>query len=85
VLEALVRLPAKGTVIETLRERADADAVVYLGDDVTDDDAFAALGPDDLGISIGTTPTQAEFRVSSPRAAAHVLGVLARERTRSLA
>jgi trehalose 6-phosphate phosphatase len=85
VLEALVRQPAKGTVIETLRARSEADAVVYLGDDVTDDDAFAALGPEDLGISIGTTPTQAAFRVSSPRAAAHVLSVLASERVRSVA
>jgi trehalose 6-phosphate phosphatase len=84
VLEALVRLPAKGTVLETLRDRADADAVVYLGDDVTDEDAFAALGPQDLGISIGPTPTGADFRVPSPRAAAQVLMVLATERARTI-
>ena len=85
VLEALARRPAKGTVIATLRDRAGADAVVYLGDDVTDDDAFTALGPDDLGISIGVTPTEADFRVSSPRAAAHVLTVLAERRARAVA
>jgi trehalose 6-phosphate phosphatase len=84
VLEALVRRPDKGAVIGTLRERAGADAVVYLGDDVTDEDAFAALGPDDLGISIGMAPSQADFRVSSPRAAAHVLTILAGRRSRAI-
>jgi trehalose 6-phosphate phosphatase len=84
VLEALVRHPAKGVVLDILRERVEADAVVYLGDDITDEDAFAALGPEDLGISIGPTPTGADFRVSSPRAAAQVLIVLASERARAV-
>ncbi len=80
VLEALVRTPAKGAGLESLRASSAADAVVYLGDDVTDDDAFTALGPDDLGISIGPTPTRATFRIPSPRAAADVLTLLADER-----
>ena len=82
VVEVLVREPAKGTALESLRSSVGADAVVYLGDDVTDDDAFAVLGPDDLAISIGPTPTGAAFQVASPRAAAEVLGLLADERAR---
>jgi trehalose 6-phosphate phosphatase len=82
VIEALVREPAKGGAIAAMRRTAEADAVVYLGDDVTDDDAFAVLGPADLGISIGPTPTGASFQVASPRAAAEVLTLLAVERAR---
>jgi trehalose 6-phosphate phosphatase len=82
VIEALVREPAKGAAIAMLRRSLEADAVVYLGDDVTDDDAFATLGQDDLGISIGPTPTGASFQVASPRAAAEVLTLLAEERAR---
>ena len=80
--EVLVREPAKGTALEGLRSSVGADAVVYLGDDVTDNDAFAVLGQDDLAISIGPTPTGAAFQVASPRAAAEVLGLLADERAR---
>jgi trehalose 6-phosphate phosphatase len=82
VIEALVREPAKGAAIDMLRRSIGADAVVYLGDDVTDDAAFAVLGEDDLGISIGPTPTGADFQVASPRAAAEVLTLLAEERAR---
>ena len=82
VVEVLVREPAKGTSLEALRSSVGADAVVYLGDDVTDKDAFAVLGQDDLAISIGPTPTGAAFQVASPRAAAEVLGLLAEERAR---
>ena len=82
VIEALVREPAKGAAIIALRREVQADAVVYLGDDVTDDDAFAVLGEDDLAISIGPTPTGASFQVASPRAAAEVLTLLAEERAR---
>jgi trehalose 6-phosphate phosphatase len=82
VIEALVREPAKGAAIVMLRRSVEADAVVYLGDDVTDDAAFAVLGEVDLGISIGPTPTGASFQVASPRAAAEVLTLLAEERAR---
>ena len=82
VVEVLVREPAKGAALKALRSSVGADAVVYLGDDVTDDDAFAVLGQDDLAISIGPTPDRRSFQVASPRAAAEVLGLLAEERAR---
>jgi trehalose-phosphatase len=85
VIEALVRVPAKGRALERLRASSSADAVVYLGDDVTDDDAFAILGPEDLGVSIGPTPTNAAFRIPSPRAAAEMLALLADGRAQGAA
>ena len=82
VVEALVRAPAKGRAIEAMRHSVGADAIVYLGDDVTDDDAFAVLTEGDLAVSIGPIPAGAAFQVASPRAAAEVLTLLAEERAR---
>ena len=41
MLEFSVRAPTKGDGIEHLREYTAATAVLYAGDDVTDEDAFA--------------------------------------------
>ena len=45
VLEFSVRTTTKGEAIEHLRRYTAADAVFFAGDDVTDEDAFAALDP----------------------------------------
>jgi trehalose 6-phosphate phosphatase len=40
-----------------------AAGTVYLGDDVTDEDGFRALGPEDVTVKIGEGPTEARHRV----------------------
>lgn len=50
VLEFSVRSTTKGDAIEHLRRYTQADAVFFAGDDVTDEDAFAALSADDVGL-----------------------------------
>jgi trehalose 6-phosphate phosphatase len=77
VLEFSVRSTTKGDAVEHLRRYTAADAVFYAGDDVTDEDAFAALRPDDLGVKSGDGPTEAAFRVSGPDEIALVLSTLA--------
>ncbi|AYF97132.1 trehalose-phosphatase [Protaetiibacter intestinalis] len=77
VLEFAVRSTTKGEAVEHLRRYTAADAVFYAGDDVTDEDAFDALGPDDLGVKSGPGPTLAPFRVAGPAEVAHVLSALA--------
>lgn len=77
VLEFSVRSTTKGEAIEHLRRYTSADAVFYAGDDVTDEDAFAALLPDDLGLKSGTGATLAGYRVAGPRDVAQVLSLLA--------
>ncbi len=72
-----VRSTTKGDAIAHLRNYTDADAVFYAGDDVTDEDAFAALAPDDLGLKSGEGPTLANFRVPGPTQVARALGLLA--------
>jgi trehalose 6-phosphate phosphatase len=77
VIEFSVRSTTKGEAVEHLRRYTHADAVLFAGDDVTDEDAFVALGPDDLGLKIGTGATAADFRVDGPEDCAHVLTLLA--------
>ncbi|TFB86554.1 MULTISPECIES: bifunctional alpha,alpha-trehalose-phosphate synthase (UDP-forming)/trehalose-phosphatase [Cryobacterium] len=73
VLEFSVRSSTKGDALEKLREYTGADRVFYAGDDVTDEDAFAALRDDDLGLKIGQGATLAGYRVRSPKEVTQVL------------
>lgn len=77
VIEFSVRSTTKGEAVEHLRRYTAADAVFYAGDDVTDEDAFAVLQPDDLGVKSGTGATEAAFRVAGPEQIAAVLTALA--------
>jgi trehalose 6-phosphate phosphatase len=77
VLEFSVRDETKGDAIEHLRGYTSANAVFYAGDDVTDEDAFAALGPDDFGLKSGPGDTIAAHRVAGPHQVAQVLALLA--------
>jgi trehalose 6-phosphate phosphatase len=77
VVEFSVRSTTKGEALEHLRRYTAADAVFYAGDDVTDEDAFAALTPDDLGVKSGPGATEAPFRVAGPDEIALVLSTLA--------
>jgi len=77
VLEFSVRATTKGDALERLRRFTKATAVFFAGDDVTDEDAFSVLGPDDLGIKCGPGATQAAYRVETPAQVAAVLHVVA--------
>ena len=63
----------KGRALWWVFERAalqpDRILPIYLGDDVTDEDAFAALGDRGVGIVVedGDRPTHAEYRLANPR------------------
>jgi trehalose 6-phosphate phosphatase len=77
VLEFSVRSTTKGEALEHLRKYTAATAVFYAGDDVTDEDAFAALGPDDVGLKSGRGSTLANFRVEGPSQVARAINLLA--------
>ncbi|MEJ3405071.1 bifunctional alpha,alpha-trehalose-phosphate synthase (UDP-forming)/trehalose-phosphatase [Rathayibacter sp. YIM 133350] len=77
VIEFALRPANKGDAIEKLRLHTEATSVFYAGDDVTDEDAFAALGADDLGLKIGQGRTAAGQRVRGPEEVAEALALLA--------
>lgn len=77
VVEMAVVEVTKGDAVRRLREQTGAAAVLYAGDDRTDEDAFAVLGDDDVSIKVGDGDTRAAYRVASPEALAAVLGRVA--------
>jgi len=76
-LEFAIRGTTKGDSIEHLRRVTGSDAVFFAGDDVTDEDAFAALGANDVGLKSGPGQTVANFRVAGPAEVALALHRLA--------
>lgn len=76
VVELALRDATKADGLRALRGRFPVDAVLYAGDDVTDEDALAALGPHDVGIRVGPGPTVAAHRVADPASMAAVLSLL---------
>lgn len=77
VLEFSVRSSTKGEALERLRQHTGADRVLYAGDDVTDEDAFAVLQEGDLGLKIGPGASLADYRVRGPEEVAQMLEILA--------
>ena len=77
VVEMAVLSVTKGDAVTALRSEVGADAVVYAGDDTTDEDAFAVLTGDDVGIKVGPGETLAGWRVADPEELSAVLVRLA--------
>lgn len=80
VVEIMVGHGDKGSAISRLRDRDSFDRVVFFGDDVTDEDVFATLNSQDVGVKVGPGLTRARYRVGDPVAVAEALEVLGSER-----
>lgn len=77
VLELAVIETGKGYALDALRAQCRADAVCYLGDDVTDENAFRHLdAAADIGIKVGDGETVARYRVAGPELVGDVLATL---------
>lgn len=76
VLEFAVITTDKGEAIEILRDEHEASAVIYFGDDVTDEKAFRRLGDGDIGVKVGPGETLAAYRVDEPEDVAAALNYL---------
>ncbi len=77
VLELAVTDADKGTALRRLRSEIGAAGALYLGDDVTDEDGFRALEPDDVTVKVGEGATAARYRVADIPGALAVLDRLA--------
>lgn len=67
----------KGAALERLRFRSASTAVVFIGDDRTDESVFRRLRGPDVSIKVGPGVTTAAHRVPDTVAVAEVLGRLA--------
>jgi len=63
VVELTITDAHKGTALRHLRKTLGADVVMFVGDDLTDEDAFTSLGPADVAVKVGVGPTMANHRV----------------------
>jgi trehalose 6-phosphate phosphatase len=77
VLEIAVTDADKGSALVRLAGDLGVAATLYLGDDVTDEDAFRALGPSDVTVKVGEGETVAAHRVPDTLGALAVLERLA--------
>lgn len=66
ILELSVVQADKGKGLQSLRELTGATAVVFAGDDVTDEHALKTLTAPDVGIKVGDGQTAAHYRIASP-------------------
>jgi trehalose 6-phosphate phosphatase len=73
VLDLAVLQVTKGLALDVLRDRVAADAVLFAGDDVTDETAFAVLRDGDVGVKVGEGETAAAHRVPGPPEVAALL------------
>ncbi|WP_404433475.1 trehalose-phosphatase [Microbacterium lacus] len=80
IVEYAFRHEGKDSAIAALRARIDATAVLFAGDDVTDEDALKSLQAEDLGVHVGEGPTAASVCVASVKEMAALLEILATER-----
>lgn len=68
----------KGKALGKLMDEIDADRTVYIGDDVTDEDAFRELaGTDHIGVTVGDEPSVAAYRLRHPAEVRRFLSHLA--------
>ncbi|WJL95822.1 trehalose-phosphatase [Microbacterium sp. ET2] len=80
IVEYAFRHEGKDTAVAALRERTGATAVLFAGDDVTDEDALRSLGEGDLGVHVGAGETAATISVPDIPALARLLRGLAERR-----
>ncbi|MBL9030543.1 MAG: trehalose-phosphatase [Phycisphaerae bacterium] len=80
VVEFLADRITKADGLRTLRHRTGATATIFIGDDLTDEHAFASLSPSDAGVKVGQGDSRAQFRVGGVEDVARLLALLAEER-----
>lgn len=76
VVEVLLSDADKGKAIAHLRQALYAPIVVFFGDDVTDEDVFAVMSPEDVSVKVGQETSLARYRVADPAAVAEALASL---------
>ena len=82
VVEFLASPHTKGSALAVLRHTERPDAVLFIGDDRTDEEGFAVLGPSDLGVRVGEGPTAAHLCVPTRAGAIDLVEALANRRRR---
>ncbi|HYB99885.1 MAG TPA: trehalose-phosphatase [Candidatus Limnocylindrales bacterium] len=81
VVELSVLAMSKGRALGIIRQRVGATAVLFVGDDLTDEEAFATLSGPDVGVKVGEGESLARNGVADVPEVARLLCRLAELRT----
>ncbi len=76
VVELMARRASKGDALLALAARLGRRPVTFLGDDVTDEDAFRQMSGDDVSVKVGAGETNARYRLADAAAAAALVAAL---------
>ena len=82
VLEFSIKETNKGLALEKMRQHTNSPLALFIGDDVTDEDAFARVGEFGISVKVGNEPTIARYRVDTPKDAIALLVYVAEARSR---
>lgn len=77
VVEVAFDAAHKGDAVVEMKERLGAGAVLYFGDDVSDEAVFESIGRDDVGVKVGDGETVAPYRVAGPAQVVEALELVA--------
>lgn len=81
VLEMATRHVGKGVALLELAVEHVVDAVLFVGDDITDEQAFAMLAPTDLTVKVGPGETTARHRLGDEAQVQTLLRTLLEQRS----
>jgi len=82
VVELSVVKTDKGSALQRLRQRIGATGVLFIGDDLTDEDAFTVLSGSDVAVKVGAGPTSAPFRIADTVEVTRALARIAESRAK---
>lgn len=80
VIELSVVHTEKADAVDILRHRVGASAILFVGDDETDESVFERLAGPDVGVKVGEGETAAGWRVDSPSEVADLIIALMERR-----
>lgn len=80
VVEFMVVNANKGDAVKRARHATGATGVLFVGDDITDEDVFKTLIGDDVSVKVGEGQTAARHRVNSIAEVAEVFQFIAAQR-----
>ena len=81
IVECSIQEATKGDGIDEIRRRLNPTAVLFAGDDRTDEDGFAVLALGDVAIRVGGGETIAPYRLDDAHAVAEALWCIHDERS----
>jgi trehalose 6-phosphate phosphatase len=80
IIESSLQSQTKGDGVSALMREIEPSCTLFMGDDVTDEDALAVLSDSDVGVKVGLQPSVARYRLETIPEVAQFLMQIAQRR-----